>query len=178
MLWLARNSSCGYPDPLTHMMQRTVPNLFIITKHLIFNLNSRAIYMGRRQLSQVKRSILSAVPSTAERLVSIQNWNHAPKIIRWIPEKSDLTSPQTRSQCPAALRFDSMRFLLWGYLKSLVYVDRPRTIAHLKNKIRDAIANIPIDMLRRVDTNFKNRLHQCMRNSRIAFSNKTKSSKQ
>ena len=55
-------------------------------------------------------------------------------------------------------------YFLWGYLKSLVYVDRPRTIAHLKNNIRDAIANIPIDMLQRVDTNFKNRLNQCMRN--------------
>jgi hypothetical protein len=46
-------------------------------------------------------------------------------------------------------------FFLWGYLKSLVYVDRPRTLAHLKNNIRDAIANIPIDMLQRVDTNLK-----------------------
>ncbi|KAG5318135.1 TC3A transposase, partial [Pseudoatta argentina] len=54
-------------------------------------------------------------------------------------------------------------FFLWGYLKSLVYVDRPRTIDHLKNNIRDAIANIPIDMLRRVDENFKERLNQCMR---------------
>ena len=44
-------------------------------------------------------------------------------------------------------------FFLWGYLKSLVYVDQPRTIAHLKNNIRDAIANIPIDMLQRLDTN-------------------------
>lgn len=54
-------------------------------------------------------------------------------------------------------------FFLWGYLKSLVYVDRPQTIDHLKNNIRDATANIPIDMLRRVDENFKKRLNQCMR---------------
>ena len=39
-----------------------------------------------------------------------------------------------------------------------------RTIAHLKNNIRDAIANVPIDMLQRMDTNFKSRLNQCMRN--------------
>lgn len=55
-------------------------------------------------------------------------------------------------------------FYLWGYLKSLVYVDRPRNIAHLKNNIRDAIANIPIDMLQRVETNFRNRLNQCIQN--------------
>ena len=82
-------------------------------------------------------------------------------------------------------------FFLWGYLKSLVHVDRPRTIAHLKNNIRDVIANIPIDMLQRVDTDFKIRLNQCMRNGGrhlpdvifktawnknwdIVFSNKTK----
>ena len=61
--------------------------------------------------------------------------------LQWPPRSPDLT--------PCDL-------FLWGYLKS-------RTIAHLKNNIRDAIANTPFDMLQ-VDTNFKNRLHQCIRN--------------
>ena len=78
-----------------------------------------------------------------DRLISLRD------DLQWPPRSPDLTP------CD---------FFLWGYLKSLVYVDRPRTIAHLKNNIRDAIANIPIDMLQRVDTNFKNRLHQCIRN--------------
>lgn len=55
-------------------------------------------------------------------------------------------------------------FFLWGYLKSIVYNDRPRTLPHLKNNIRQAIANIPADMLERVQRNFRNRLTQCINN--------------
>lgn len=35
----------------------------------------------------------------------------------------------------------------------------------LKNNIRDTTANLSIDMLGKVDTNLKNQLNQCMRNS-------------
>lgn len=55
-------------------------------------------------------------------------------------------------------------FFLWGYLKSVVYNDRPRTLVHLKDNIRKAIADIPIDMLERVHQNFKNRIAQCIDN--------------
>ena len=55
-------------------------------------------------------------------------------------------------------------FFLWGYLKSLVYADRPQTLIHLKNNIRRAITDIPVDMLERVEENFKNRLAQCIDN--------------
>ena len=51
-------------------------------------------------------------------------------------------------------------FFLWGYLKSIVYSDRPRTLAHLKTNIRNAIADIPVDMLQRVARYFRNRLNQ------------------
>ena len=47
-------------------------------------------------------------------------------------------------------------FFLWGYLKSIVYNDRPQTLAHLKTNIRNAIAEIPVDMLQRVTRNFRN----------------------
>ncbi|XP_018338827.1 PREDICTED: uncharacterized protein LOC108746509 isoform X2 [Trachymyrmex septentrionalis] len=55
-------------------------------------------------------------------------------------------------------------FFLWGYLKSIVYNDRPETLAHLKTNIRNAIAEIPVDMLQRVTQNFRNRLNQCIDN--------------
>lgn len=56
-------------------------------------------------------------------------------------------------------------YFLWGYLKSIVFNDRPRTLDHLKNNIRQAIANIPIDMLERVEQNFRVRLTQCIDNN-------------
>ena len=55
-------------------------------------------------------------------------------------------------------------FFLWDYLKSIVYNDRPRTLAHLKTNIWNAIAEIPVDMLQRVARNFRNRLIQYIDN--------------
>ena len=53
---------------------------------------------------------------------------------------------------------------LWGYIKSVVYTDRPRTLVHLKNNIIRATANIRTDVLERVDRNFRIRSVQCIDN--------------
>ena len=50
----------------------------------------------------------------------------------WPPRSSDLTPPD---------------FFLWGYLKSKVYVNKPRTVEELKDNIRKEIAAIPAKML-------------------------------
>ena len=55
-------------------------------------------------------------------------------------------------------------FFLWGYLKSQVYNNRPRTLEDLQNNIRTQIVNIPRDMLERVERNFRIRLNQCIDN--------------
>ena len=55
-------------------------------------------------------------------------------------------------------------YFLWGYLKSLVYKDRPQTLEDLQNAIRTEIANIPLSMLERVDQSFQNRLNQFIDN--------------
>jgi len=38
-------------------------------------------------------------------------------------------------------------FFLWGYLKSKVYVRKPRTVDDLKVSIREEIATVPQEML-------------------------------
>lgn len=53
---------------------------------------------------------------------------------------------------------------LWGYIKSFVYNDKPRILQHLKDNIRQAIANILIDMLETVERSFKRRVDQCIAN--------------
>lgn len=53
-------------------------------------------------------------------------------------------------------------YFKWGYLKSLVYKDRPQTLEDLQNTIRTEIANTPLAMLERVDQSFINRLNQCI----------------
>ena len=54
-------------------------------------------------------------------------------------------------------------FFLWGYLKSKVYVRKPRTVNDLKVSIREVIATLPQEMLVNVMQNFEERLRTCVR---------------
>jgi hypothetical protein len=54
-------------------------------------------------------------------------------------------------------------FFLWGYLKSKVYVRKPRTVDDLKFSIREEIATVPQEMLVNVMQNFEDRLQTCVR---------------
>jgi len=54
-------------------------------------------------------------------------------------------------------------FFLWGYLRSKVYVRKPRTVDHLKVSIREEIANVLQEMLVNVMKNFEERLRTCVR---------------
>jgi hypothetical protein len=51
-------------------------------------------------------------------------------------------------------------FFLWGYLKSKVYVRKPRTVDDLKVSIREEIATVPQEMLVNVMQNFEEKLRQ------------------
>ena len=62
-------------------------------------------------------------------------------------------------------RFDPCDFFLWGFLKSHVYINRPRTLQDLKTNIQEEIANIAPAMLAGVMTNTRNRFTQCMENA-------------
>lgn len=56
----------------------------------------------------------------------------------WPPRSPDLTPPD---------------FFLWGYLKSKVYVNKPKTLEELKTNIRQEIAAIPVEMLKKTMEN-------------------------
>ena len=62
--------------------------------------------------------------------------------------------------------FDKILFILTMivliFLKSVVYNDRLRTIHWHKNNIRQATANIPINLLKRDKENFGNRVFKCI----------------
>ncbi|GFT83456.1 transposable element Tc3 transposase [Trichonephila clavipes] len=49
-------------------------------------------------------------------------------------------------------------YFLWGYVKSLVYADKPQTLDHLEYNIRRVIADIRPQMLERVIENWTSRL--------------------
>ena len=53
-------------------------------------------------------------------------------------------------------------FFLWGYLKSKVYVRKPRKVDVLKVPIHEKIATVPQEMLVNVMQYFEERLWTCV----------------
>ncbi|GFX28305.1 putative transposable element [Trichonephila clavipes] len=63
--------------------------------------------------------------------------------VNWPPRSYDLTP---------------LNYFLWGYVKSLVYADKPQTLDHLEDNIRRVIADIRPQMLEKVIGNWTSRL--------------------
>ncbi|GFX58982.1 putative transposable element [Trichonephila clavipes] len=63
--------------------------------------------------------------------------------VNWPPRSCDLTP---------------LDYFLWGYVKSLVYADKPQTLDHLTDNIRRVIADIRPQMLEKVIENWTSRL--------------------
>ncbi|GFX30430.1 transposable element Tc3 transposase [Trichonephila clavipes] len=59
---------------------------------------------------------------------------------------------------PLVLRFGPLDYLLWGYVKSLVYANKPQTLDHLEDNICCVIADIRPQMLEKVIENWTSRL--------------------
>ncbi|GFX06537.1 transposable element Tc3 transposase [Trichonephila clavipes] len=64
--------------------------------------------------------------------------------VNWSPRSCDLTP---------------LDYFLWGYVKSLVYVDKPQTLDHLEDNIRRVIADIRPQLLEKVIENWTSRLY-------------------
>ncbi|GFU92637.1 uncharacterized protein TNCV_4795651 [Trichonephila clavipes] len=63
--------------------------------------------------------------------------------VNWLPRSCDLTP---------------LDYFLWGYVKSLVYADKPQTLDPLEDNIRRVIADIRAQMLEKVIENWTSRL--------------------
>ncbi|GFW89182.1 transposable element Tc3 transposase [Trichonephila clavipes] len=74
--------------------------------------------------------------------------------VNWPPRSCDLTP---------------LDYFLWGYVKSLVYADKPQTLDHLEDNIRRVIADIRPQMLEKRIENWTSRLDyiQASRGSHI-----------
>ncbi|GFU70539.1 DUF4817 domain-containing protein [Trichonephila clavipes] len=59
--------------------------------------------------------------------------------VNWPPRPCDLTP---------------LDYFLWGYVKSLVYADKPQTLDHWEDNIRRVIADIQLQMLEKVFENW------------------------
>ncbi|GFW35775.1 putative transposable element [Trichonephila clavipes] len=63
--------------------------------------------------------------------------------VNWHPTSCDLTP---------------LDYFLWGYVKSLVYADKPQMLDHLEDNILRVIADIRPEMLEKVIENWTSRL--------------------
>ncbi|GFT75883.1 DUF4817 domain-containing protein [Trichonephila clavipes] len=70
--------------------------------------------------------------------------------VNWPPRSCDLTP---------------LDYFLWGYVKSLVYADKPQTLDPLEDNIRRVIADIRPQMLKKVIENWTSRLDYIRANS-------------
>ncbi|GFX86511.1 putative LOC100569746 [Trichonephila clavipes] len=59
---------------------------------------------------------------------------------------------------PRPYALTPLDYFLWGYVKSLVYADKPQTLDHLEDNIRHFIADIRPQMLEKVIENWTSRL--------------------
>ncbi|GFW33969.1 hypothetical protein TNCV_286531 [Trichonephila clavipes] len=59
---------------------------------------------------------------------------------------------------PRSCDLTPLDYFLWGYVKSLVYADKPQTLYHLEDNIRRVIADIRPQMLETVNENWTSRL--------------------
>ncbi|GFW71167.1 uncharacterized protein TNCV_535851 [Trichonephila clavipes] len=57
------------------------------------------------------------------------------------------------NQPPKSCDLTPLDYFLWGYVKSLVYADKPQTLDHLEDNIRRVIADIRPQMLEKVIEN-------------------------
>ncbi|GFT21718.1 transposable element Tc3 transposase [Trichonephila clavipes] len=79
--------------------------------------------------------------------------------VNWPPRSCDLTP---------------LDYFPWGYVKSLVYADKPQTLDHLEDNIRRVIADIQPQMLEKVIENWTSRLDyiRASRGSHSYYNNK------
>lgn len=54
-------------------------------------------------------------------------------------------------------------YFLWGYIKSKVYIKKPRTVLDLKEATRREVEAVPRQMVQQVMSKLQDRLHECVR---------------
>lgn len=69
------------------------------------------------------------------------------RVQEWPPRSPDLTP---------------LDFYFWGYIRDIVYSQKPTTVENMKNRIRQACRNINVDVLEKVRNDFHHRLELCI----------------
>ncbi|GFV32156.1 putative DD41D transposase [Trichonephila clavipes] len=135
----ARHLKKGLP---THQAGNVVPTRALITNFFNPELNNRDVqelwFQQDGATCHTARATIDLLKDTfGDRLISRFG------SVNWPPRSCDLTP---------------LDYFLWGYVKSLVYADKPQTLDHLEDNIRRVIADIRPQMLEKVIENWTSRL--------------------
>src|SRR5215469_7289187 len=124
-----------YVEMLRNFLRPQFPSLRVNMEEMWFQQDGATAHTARASMTVVRQMFPQHV---------VSRFGDVP----WPPRSPDL------SACD---------FFLWGYLKSKVYVRKPRTVDDLKVSIREEIATVPQEMLVNVMQNFEERLRTCVR---------------
>lgn len=86
----------------------------------------------------------------------VRAWLHDTFPERWIGRRGPIEWP------PRSPDLTPLDFFLWGYLKSVVYAQKPKTIPELKAEITQACRRLPHSAIDRSLVAFKTRLQECV----------------
>ncbi|GFY13565.1 heat shock 70kDa protein 8 [Trichonephila clavipes] len=126
----ADNQEDGLPRGRVTSQLDPVPMNSTVRKELWFQQDGATCHTARATIDLLKDTF-------GDRLIS----RFGP--VNWPPRSCDLTP---------------LDYFLWGYVKSLIYADKPQTLDHLEDNIRRVIADIRPQMLEKVIENWTSRL--------------------
>jgi transposase len=102
-----------------------------------------------------RRLIFQQDGAPAHYSLQVRKWLDQKFPDRWIGRRGPI-------ECPArSPDLTPPDFFLWGYLKNIVYRDRPSTLDELRDRIEQACAEIPENMCDRVCKSMVDRLKRC-----------------
>ena len=87
--------------------------------------------------------------------LNVRDWLNQKFANRWIGRRGPIEWP---ARSPDLAPCD---FFLWGYLKNIVYQERPTTLDELKSRIRQACERIPVAMCEKACKSVADRLERC-----------------
>lgn len=126
------------------------------TNYLAFLRGPFQDFLDNFPLAVIQRAWLQQDGAPAHYSVTVRQFLDVEFDGKWIGRGGPIEWPR---RSPYLTKMD---LFLWGYVKGIIYQTSPTTQEDMKNRIRRAFREIPIEMLRCVEQSFRHRLRTCV----------------